>query len=378
MTLSLGATSLGVLPPFLAGTLALSLRAEFGFGEAQLGALLMVFTVHSAIGSMSAGRLVERIGAGWGLRLSLWGASACLLATPLVARSWLDLMVIYALGGLSQAGVHPASNMAVFRGIPEHRHGLAFGAKQAAIPAATLVAGLAVPVATNWLDWRTVFVGCAIAALGLSALTGRLDGRPARQDTTRQRTRVQLGRPGMLALLALASGLAVASIQPQAAFFVSYAVESGTSAEMAGTVLAAAGLSSIAMRILLGIGIDRAVRANPLAVISLFLLAGALGLTLLARGGTTAALAIGLLIGVALGWSWNGLLPYAVVRAFPHAPAAATAVPQSGLLVGAAAGPFIFGIVVEQVSYQAAWYGSAVLILPAAALMWWASRRLSR
>ena len=48
----------------------------------------------------------------------------------------------------------PASNDLIARAVSSTRHGLAYGTKQAAIPLATMVAGIAVPVVAIPLGWR--------------------------------------------------------------------------------------------------------------------------------------------------------------------------------------------------------------------------------
>jgi predicted MFS family arabinose efflux permease len=66
---------------------------------------------------------------------------------------------------------------------------------------------------------------------------------------------------------------------------------------------------------------------------------------------------------------WPGVFIYAVVRAFPHAPAAATGVTQTGAFLGSATGPMLFGLVAARGSYDAAWLLSAGLAVAGAAAM---------
>ena len=71
---------------------------------------------------------------------------------------------------------------------------------------------------------------------------------------------------------------------------------------------------------------------------------GAAGLALLAVPGTP-ALAVGVLLGFGLGWSWPGLMNFAVVRLHPQAPAAATSITQTGVYAGGCLGPLSLGAV---------------------------------
>ena len=81
---------------------------------------------------------------------------------------------------------------------------------------------------------------------------------------------------------------------------------------------------------------------------------GAVGLVLLAVPGTP-ALTIGTILGFGLGWSWPGLMQFAVVRLNPSAPAAASAIVQTGVYAGGFAGPIAFGFVAARSSFDTAW-----------------------
>ena len=75
----------------------------------------------------------------------------------------------------------------------------------------------------------------------------------------------------------------------------------------------------------------------------------------------------------ALGWGWTGLFIYGVVRLFPGAEGSVTGILQTGGLLGAAAGPVVFGLTIEAMTFAVAWYGvaggtllTALIILAAA------------
>ena len=75
-----------------------------------------------------------------------------------------------------------------------------------------------------------------------------------------------------------------------------------------------------------------------------------------------------------LGWGWPGLFNLAVVDHNRDAPAAATGVTQTGIYVGAAAGPAAFGLVSTELGYSAAWAMAGGLCLLAALAFAYASR----
>lgn len=86
---------------------------------------------------------------------------------------------------------------------------------------------------------------------------------------------------------------------------------------------------------------------------AVFLALGAVGIAVLATG-TDPAIVIGSLLAFAFGWGWSGLFTFSVVRRNPRAPAASTGITMTGVYVGAAAGPALFGIVAEA-SFTVAW-----------------------
>jgi len=135
----------GMLPPFLTGGLAVQVRADLDFGPGALGIAVAAFFATSSLASAVMGRLVERIGAHRGMRLAAAGSAISLLGIATLASSLAGLVACLVLGGLANAVSHPSTHLSLAREVPADRQGLSFGIKQSAIPAATLLAGLAVP-----------------------------------------------------------------------------------------------------------------------------------------------------------------------------------------------------------------------------------------
>lgn len=95
---------------------------------------------------------------------------------------------------------------------------------------------------------------------------------------------------------------------------------------------------------------------------------GALGMAVLASS-SVPLLVPGTVLAFGLGWSWPGLLTFAVVRLNPTAPAVATSITQTGVFAGGAVGPLLFGLLVLVSSYRVAWSAAALALLVAAVLM---------
>ncbi len=99
----------------------------------------------------------------------------------------------------------------------------------------------------------------------------------------------------------------------------------------------------------------------------MFLTLGAIGIAVLAIGAELAVV-MGSLVAFAFGWGWSGLFTFAVVQRNPRAPAVATGITMTGVYVGAAAGPALFGLVAET-SFTTAWVIMGVVLAFGAFLM---------
>lgn len=358
-------TTLGTLPVFLLGALAVLVRADLGFSETQLGAAATVFFGTSTLLSLPAGRVAERYGAFRATTAAAAIGTAALLGIAVFARSYPVLLVFLTVAGAGNAFAQIGSNLSLARGVPGPRQGLAFGVKQTAIPVATLLGGLAVPLIGLTVGWRWAFAGGAAVALVFAVVVPPDVAPPPRPANTP--VRAGDAATGPLAVIALGAALGAAATNAFGAFLVESAVASGVSPGTGGLLLAAGSTLGIVMRLSVGWAADRR-DGRHLRVVAAQLAGGAVGLGLLATAGTI-PLVLGTLLGFGAGWSWPGLLNFAIVRVNRGAPAAATSITQTGVFAGGALGPVAFGATVEAASYDVAWIASAVLLLAAAGLV---------
>jgi len=363
-------TVLGSLPVFLLGGLAVLVRDELDFGELQLGFAVTVFFSTAALSAVPAGRFVAR----WGARTSTIAAAAlsvvallAMAATP----SYAGLLAALVLAGAGNALAQIGSNETLARVVPARRQGLAFGVKQAAVPLATLLAGLALPVLGLTWGWRWGFALATLLALGCVALAPR---RTAGGAPRARAARDGLSRPARNALLvvAVAATLGSAAANALGGFLVESAVSTGVPAGRAGLLLAGGSGLGVGVRLFAGWLADTR-EGGHLRAVGAMLAVGALGMVLLATG-AHAALVPGTLLAFALGWSWPGLLTFAVVRLNPTAAASATGIQQTGNFAGGALGPLLFGLLVQTWSYRVAWSAAGVALVVAAALLAQAGR----
>jgi MFS family permease len=349
------------MPGFLTASLAPRIRADFAFGDSSLGLAVGLFYVVSALGSVPAGRLVDRVGAARGMALAGAGTAVCCLAVAGVAQSAASLAALLLVGGVGNALGGPSVSALLRREVATHRQGLAFGAQQSGAPLGALAAGLALPLVAIPLGWRWAFVASAALTLLAMACAPRTATGAAGSPSPRRRpTRfTSVHALGVTAVLASAAGVGFVS------FLVTYAVESGMSEGAAGLLLAGVSLFAAVSRIVIGAFTDRAGQ-EPLRPVAVMLAASVSGYVLLTAGEPAVIVAAALLVG-GLGWAWPGGLTLAVVQRSPEAPAWAVGVMMTGLFVGAVGGPLLTGFLAEHELFAAAWLACAGLALMAAA-----------
>ena len=354
-------TTVGLLPVFLVGLVSVQIRADLGFGPALLGLLAAAFFAASAAASFTAGRLVRRWGSVAVVRTSALAAAAAMAVIALAARDTGTLTAALLVAGWANGVGQPASNDLIARAVPPAHQGLAYGVKQAAIPLATLLAGVAIPLVAIPLGWRWAFAMAAVLALLVAATVPR--GVVASTPGGGAAASEAAGpfRRAPLLVLATALLLGAGTGNAMAAFFVSSAVDSGIEPGTAGVLAAAASGLGIAVRVALGWLADR-VRTRWLLVVAARMAAGGAGYALLGSG-RHALIVAGVLLAYCTGWAWAGLSTYAVARMHPGATARATAITQGGVALGAALGPLAFGATVAATSYSTAWFATAALSL---------------
>jgi MFS family permease len=355
-------TTASVLPVFLTGALAVQISAELGFDPAGLGLVVALYFGISAVASLPCGWLVERYGSGPTSRAAVIGVACAMSAIALFARSYPALVAMLLCCAWCNVLGQLASNLTLARHVPATRLGLSFGIKQAAIPIATLLSGAAVPAIALTIGWRWAYVIATALALGALPLTPRgSDGRDRTSTARGDRA------TGALSVIGLAAGLGAGAATALGIFLVAAAVDRGIEAGLAGLTLTMGSVVGLTLRLVNGWLADRR-SGGHIAVVAGSLLLGAAGVVLLAVPGAL-ALVTGTVLAFGLGWSWPGLLQFAVVRLHPEAPAAATSIVQVGVYGGGFVGPIAFGFIAAHASFPVAWLVSAAAMLLAGLLM---------
>lgn len=365
-------TTCAILPVFLVGGLAVQIRTDFRLPVSSIGLFSAAYFMTAAALSTSAGRISEQIGASAALRGAATLAAVALGATAVAPNSlWLVLGMM--IGGSASSLAQVSSNLYLATATDLTRQGLAFGIKQAAIPAATLLGGLSVPLVALTIGWRWAFAGAAGMSIlvALSIPDAPTPERIARHERRRPDTPLK-----SLMVIAIAGGLGSAAANSLGAYVVDSSVAGGAAPGTAGLIAALGSAFGLSTRIGMGWLADRA-SGGRLRWVAGLMIAGTVGFAMLATR-VSSLLVPAAVLCFAGGWGWPGLLNFSVVLRNRAAPAAATGVTQAGVYVGGSVGPLLFGVVAERASYVAAWSAASVVALLAAGCVLGARRMLLR
>jgi MFS family permease len=368
----------GVLPGFLVASLAPRIDDEIAFTSAQLGIAVAAYGIVSMIGSVPAGRLVDRIGAPAGVRLAAAATAVSCLVVAAVVNSATALIACLAVAGIGNAVGGPAVIAMLQRAVERGRHGLAFGVMQAGAPLGSLVAGLALPVVAITVGWRWAFAGTAVLAAVAAWSASRVPDAPGAPEPGPAREggpAAAAGPAGHVAgvwTIAAAAVLASAAAMGMVSFLVVYAVDRGMSETAAGLTLAGVSAAAAGSRIAVGAISDRR-GDDGLGVVAAMIAGGSVGFALIAHGDPLTIVAGAVIVGL-VGWAWAGAFTQAAVERAPAAPAWATGVMMTGLFAGAVTGPLAVGMLAEADRFTAAWATCGALALAAGALTWTVSR----
>jgi MFS family permease len=341
-------TGLGVLPLFLVSTQVLQLDREIDFGVGRLGLATAAFFGAAALAANPAGRLVARLGSGAGLRIgSAVTVASCILAA--VAPVWWAIPLAVAVGGVGNGFIQVSSNIAIFNGVRKGRQGFAFGAKQASVPTASILAGLSLPAVGLVFGWRWVFVGAALLALMFALSVPHLDRN--RPPTREERAP---GRIPSILWLGIAGLAGAAAGNGLSLFIVPSAVDVGIEEAAAGAVLAACSLLVVILRVSAGLVVDRRGSSGH-AEMAIMATVGAVGAFALTAATSPPLYLVAMPIALLGAWGWPGIIFFTVVNTYPEFPAKASGMILSFNLTGTLIGPLVVGALAERGNYPGAW-----------------------
>ena len=235
-----------------------------GVSPAAIGYFVTTAYLGSMIGTATAGGWVERFGP---IRVSQAGMLLCGCGLAIAASGTLPAVLLGALlVGLGYGPATPASSVILARTAPPGMLSLTFSIKQTGVPLGTAIAGATVPLlvlALGW-QWAALAVGavCALFGLAITPLRAAYDSGRNRSAPVSLRSALApvllvLREPSIMPLAATSfvyGGVQITLV----AYLVAFLTESfALSLVLAGIVMAASQLASVAGRVLWGILADR-------------------------------------------------------------------------------------------------------------------------
>lgn len=344
---------------------------DFGLSFSDVGLLMTVFFIISGVGQALSGFLVDRVGA----RPVLFAAISCFLVASLVASqasSYAGLMAVAMLAGLGNAPFHPADFTILNQRVSPQRLGYAFSAHGLTGNLGWALAPAFLVGITAMSDWRTAYLGAAVLYVGVLALLFwqrdklRTEVVPRSTPASRQANGSDLAFMRLPVVwwcfaFFLLSTMTLAVIQSFAPSIMK--AMHGVSVEVA-TLTVSAYMLCGAFGMLVG-GFVAA--ANPLSsdrIVALAMSAGALLLLVCATGwlggqGTLVALAAtGFAVGVG-GPSRDMMIKKATPKG---ATGRVYGTVYSGLDLGFALSPALFGLLMDRGWYATTLAGAALVL----------------
>lgn len=356
IVLGISITTMASIPVFLTGALAVQIRQNLHLDASQLGAAVAVFFASASLTSIQSGKLAQHSGFEKIMRVGVVMAMTALTGIGLLAHSYPVFLIFLSLAGITNGMVQPAINLFLSDVIPRSRQGIAFGIKQAAIPVATFISGLAVPVVALTIGWHYAYL--MIAPIGIVLFF--LIPRQASPDRTEPRGSKAQSKVFLAPLVVLAVGMGLGSSAANglSAFLVSSSVYHHWSPGTAGILVVIGSVTGMASRLLNGILADRR-NGRHFQVVAMMVGLGGVGYLML-MSGVGWLIVPATIISYGAGWGWNGLFNFAVVWNYPTSAGYATGITQSGAYIGSVFGPLLFGFIVDQSGYNMAWSSTAV------------------
>jgi sugar phosphate permease len=359
---SFSALAVAPLSPFLVDALHLS--------RAQVGLLLPAAYLGGVLMSLPAGWITDRAGA----RATLAGGLALIgvmVALASLTRGLGTLLACLVIGGFGFSVLNPATGKTVIDWFPPRRRGVAMGIKQTGLTLGGVAGALVLPPLAAARDWRHALTIAGVASVACAMLIVVASPRApvshsvSQQGPARLRALPRfLRRPGVVIVLVCGLALSVAQ-SSLLAYLTLYGREAlGLSAVEAARLLALAQLGGAASRFAWGVVSDRFFQSRRRPGIVISGLLAVVSFTLLAAGPwlPTVMVALVALAAGAAGFGWVGLY-FTLVAEVGGARYAglltgvAVTFSWSGVLIG----PPVFGALLQGLGWHAPWLVLAVV-----------------
>ncbi len=343
------ATISTVFPGFLIGALSQQVSAEFDVSASQYGWATGSFFIAAMTGSVILGKVGQLVGPRLQISATLTVSACAQLLVATSAQSFETILAMLAIAGFANAGNQSAVNLALTQA-NIRRLGVALATKQSSMPAASMLAGFAVPGISLTIGWRWAFVMGAALAVG-SVITIRLVVKPSpvvnkARDHKLVSTKIDLVLTGIGVMFIAFSAGALNG------WTVGSAVDAGIGEGPAGLLLSLGAICGITVRMIVGFRLDR--NPVPFRIAGYLTLLGTVGIAALSL--REAALhPLATIVAFGAGWVWPVPTNFGIVKTNASAAGAATGITQTGVYIGVATGAPTGGWLIQQYGYEKMW-----------------------
>jgi MFS transporter, ACS family, hexuronate transporter len=159
--LLLAATTINYIDRQVLGVLAPDLQRLFSWSEIEYGYIVTAFQAAYAIGLLSAGAVIDKVGTriGYAIAITIWSIAAMshALATTVIGFA----LARFALG-LGEAGNFPAAIKTVAEWFPRRERAFATGIFNSGSNVGAIVAPLSVPIIAVTWGWQAAFLATGV------------------------------------------------------------------------------------------------------------------------------------------------------------------------------------------------------------------------
>lgn len=350
-------------------------REAFGVSLASASLAVTVMNGVQIATMFSLGKAIDLYGERRIVGLAMLGMAAAMAGAAIFADNLVSLLVCMACLGGTYAAVQPGGTRAIMRWFPPSHRGIATGFRQAAVPLGTTIAAALLPLLAVHFGWHAAaWLGAAVSALGALLFFGlyREDGELSSSKSSplalSSLMRTVGQDPQFWPVLRL--GIAMSAFQfTFTAHMIGFLADGmGIGLVMAASLFAATQLAGIPGRIVLPWLSDRmwpGFRGRSFGIVSLAGAGAAAALALIPVGSPIIAVVTSLIVLGIFGIGWFPLYLLQIAESAPKSSIASTIAFASTICLAVmAAGPYVFGLVVDYWGYGFAW---AALILPVVA-----------
>ncbi|WP_242144143.1 MULTISPECIES: MFS transporter [unclassified Bacillus cereus group] len=338
-------------PVFLIGASNNLIRQDINISTSEIGIILTLYWLGSLLGAFMSRKATIFSSINKQISFSIFITAVSL--SLIFFHPKIGLWIGGILGGTAYGYSQPYTNYLIMRTCDQKIQGFAFGLKQAAIPTATLLCSLAVPILAVPFGWRSLFGMITCVAFIYGGLT-LIFSRNIHFTKKANSNPIPPLSPNIhLIMLGVVGGLGAMIGNSLGGFLIASLTFGGISLVTASLIAAFASITNIVVRISAGIITDHS-NYSPSKLLIFMFMVGVLG-TLFLTTSSYFLLLIGSILAFGGGWGWAGLLHYITSIAYPEYEGQATAFSQMGVSFGAALGPLLFGILFSTVGPSTAW-----------------------